>query len=116
MTVDLLLFEVGGVRYGVDATQVRRVGPVHGPPSVGAPLGPPAAPRRALVFCRPDGREERLDVDEVLGVRSVGVDELRRLPPLVQAPPLAVGALLDGDEAVLLVDLHALFSDPLRAR
>jgi len=112
--VDLVVFEIAGVRYAVDLTQVSRIDQPRGPPSVGAPLGAPSAPGRALVFTPPQGTERRLDVDAVLGVRSASSEDLRRLPPMVRAPPLALGALLDADEAILLVDLHAL--SPLSPR
>ena len=112
MMVDLVLFEIAGVRYAADLTQVSRVDRPGGPPSVGAPLGAPHLARRALVFSSPEGHETRLDVDAVLGVRSVGSDELRRLPPMVRAPALALGALIEAEEAILLIDLHALSLSP----
>lgn len=108
MRVDLLLFEIAGVRYATDLTQVARVDRPRGPPRVGTVLGAPKAASRALVFATPSGEERRLDVDAVLGVKNVGSDELRRLPSMLCAPPLALGALLEVDEAILLIDLHAL--------
>jgi hypothetical protein len=105
---EVLLFEIGGVRYGADLTQVRRIDRPRGPPTVGTILGTPAVPIRALVFDVPGAGERRLDVDAVLGVRSVSAGELRRLPQTAGAPPMALGALIEGEEATLLVDLLAL--------
>jgi chemotaxis signal transduction protein len=105
--VDLVLFRVGGTRYAADLTQVRRVDVDDPDQRLASPLGESAG-RRALVIARGGGPERRLRVDEVLGVHRVPADSLRRMPPLVAAPPLSLGAWLDGDEAVILVDLHAL--------
>jgi hypothetical protein len=108
--VDVVLFEIAGVRYGADLAQVRRVDVDDPHESVGFPLGRPGKARRALVF-HPDGEpERRLAVDAVLGVKKISVVELRRLPPTVAATPLSLGAWLDGGQAVLLVDLLALHS------
>jgi chemotaxis signal transduction protein len=107
-TVDLVLFEVAGVRYGVDLAQVRRVDRDDPAESVGHPLGQPITGRRALVFRPTAEQERRLAIDTVLGVRRVPVAELRRLPKALAAPPLSVGAWVDGPDTVLLVDLHAM--------
>jgi chemotaxis signal transduction protein len=105
--VDLVLFTIGQVRYGADLTQVRRID-IHEPnESVGTPLGP-CAGHRALVFSAVEGFEHRLRVDQVHGVRRVSADSLRRMPRVVAAPPLSLGAWLDGDQPVVLIDLHAL--------
>jgi hypothetical protein len=64
-SIDLVLFEVGGVRYGAELRQVRRVDSPQPDLDVGAPLGPCLSGRRALVF----------EVDA--GERSVRVDEVR---------------------------------------
>ncbi len=104
-TVDILLFEVAGVRFGADASQVVRIDRPIEEPSVGAPLGVPHAGNRALVFRSPDGELKRLDIDKVAGVRTVSIESLRRLPPPARVGVVPIGAWLDGDEAVLLVDL-----------
>lgn len=106
--VDVVLFEIGGVRYGADLAQVRRVDIDDPSESVGFPLGRPHDGRRALVFRPDDAPECRLAIDAVLGVRKIPVADLRRLPPAVAAPPMSMGAWLDGNEAVLLVDLFAM--------
>ncbi|MEW6432458.1 MAG: Frizzy aggregation protein FrzB [Myxococcota bacterium] len=106
--VDVVLFEIAGVRFGADLAQVRRVDLDEPTESVGYPLGRPRDGRRALVFQPEDGPECRLAIDAVLGVRKIPVTELRRLPRAVAAPPMSLGAWLDGDDAVLLVDLFAM--------
>lgn len=104
--IEIVLFEVSGTRYGADMTQVRRIGRADETRSVGAPLGPPTSGRRALIFGAA-GAEHALRVDEIHGVRSVPRAELRRLPPAAGPSPLVLGAWLDRDVAVLLVDLLA---------
>lgn len=106
--VELVLFEIDGARYGVDLTQVRRIDHLGTGDSFGHPLGTPRRQARTLVFAGAAGLERRLAVDAVLGVRSVPVTELRRMPPAVAAPRTSIGAWLDDDSTVLLVDLLAL--------
>ncbi len=109
-TIDLVLFEIAGVRYATDLMQVRRIGSV-GEGLVAYPLGRPKYGKRALVFAAPgtDEQEAQLAIDSVLGVHTVPVDDLRRLPLAVAASPMAVGAwVVDGSQTVLLIDLHAM--------
>lgn len=107
--VELLLFELGGARFGADASQVLRIDrpkAVAGPDPVG-PLGaldPARGPGRSLVFRTPQGFGQ-LKVDGVQGVRPVAVDTLRRLPAPAATQPYAIGVWLDGDKPVLLIDL-----------
>lgn len=108
--VDLVVFRVAGSRFAADLAQVRRVDVPEKAESVGAPLGEPHAGRRALVFEVAEGRERRLAVDEVLGVTRAPVTSLRRMPLVARAAPFSIGAWLDGDEPVLLVDLQAMTS------
>lgn len=103
--VELVLFRVGPARFGADAGQVLRVDRGLDVEDVGTPLGPLAEGRRALVFQDAEGRQWRLRVDLVEGVRAVDPLELRRLPAPAIHGAIPVGAWLDGDEAVLLVDL-----------
>jgi chemotaxis signal transduction protein len=110
--IDLVIFEIAGRRYGADMTQVRRIDRLEADASVGAPLGPPLEGRRALVFTPSGDRELHLAIDAILGVQSVAVDDLRRLPPAVGPSPFILGAWLDRDAAVLLVDLFA--TNPFR--
>ena len=104
-TVDILLFEVAGVRFGADASQVVRIDRPVEEQSVGAPLGVPMIGNRALIFQGPDGVLRRLDIDRVAGVRTVAIESLRRLPPPARVGQFPIGTWLDGDDAVLLVDL-----------
>jgi chemotaxis signal transduction protein len=106
-SIDLVLFEVGGVRYGAELRQVRRVDLPQPDLDVGAPLGPCLSGRRALVF-EVEAGERSVRVDEVLGVRRVETLDLRRLPAAVAASPMSLGAWLDGDRPIVLIDLHAL--------
>jgi hypothetical protein len=107
-SVDLVLFEIGGVRFGVDLTQVRRVDlPQPETNVVGAPLGRCQVGRRALFFDTEAG-ERSLPVDVVLGVQRVEALDLRRFPAAAAAPPMSLGAWLDGDLPIVLIDLQAL--------
>lgn len=110
--VEIVLFDVAGTRYGADMTQVRRIDRHDPHDSVGAPLGPCREGTRSLVFSPDGARDLHLAVDAVLGVRTVHRDELRRLPPAVGHSPYVIGAWLEQDAAVLLVDLHA--TNPFR--
>ncbi len=108
--VELVVFTVAGTRFAADLAQVRRVDVPEKAESVGEPLGRPASGRRALVFDQGEGRERRLTVDEVHGVTRAPVASLRRLPVAARAARYSIGAWLDGDEPVLLVDLASMIS------
>ena len=108
--VDILLFEVAGVRFGADASQVVRIDRPIDEVSVGAPLGVPHEGRRALIFAAQSGELRRLDIDRVTGVKTVAIESLRRLPPPARVGDVPIGAWLDGEEAVLLVDLQKMAS------
>lgn len=110
-TVEIVLFEIAGTRYGADMTQVRRIGKASEVESVGRPLGSATKGKRALIFT-PDGtREVGLPIDRLLGVHTVPIDDLRRMP--IAAPsPFVIGAWIDHDQAILLVDLPA--TNPFR--
>lgn len=110
--VDLVVFSVGGARFAADVGQVRRVDLDDHGESVGQPLGPPSRGCRALVFSIAGGLERRLAVDQVLGVKRVATQHLRRLPHAVNAPRYSIGAWLDGADTVLLVDLLATVPAP----
>ncbi len=107
-TVDLVVFELGGVRYGADLSQVIRLDFFDAQSSVGAPLGPAREGTRALMIDAGDGRDWCLAIDTLHGVRSVPVEQLRKLPPVARGGQISIGAWLDGDQAVLLVDLRAM--------
>ena len=53
----------------------------------------------------PSGELRRLDIDRVAGVKTVAIESLRRLPPPARVGAVPIGTWLDGDDAVLLVDL-----------
>ena len=104
-TVDILVFEVAGTRFGADASQVLRIDRPVDEVSVGQPLGAPKRGSRALIFKAPDGDLRRLDIDRVNGVQTISIESLRRLPGPARVGPIPIGTWLDGDRAVLLVDL-----------
>lgn len=106
--IDLVIFEIAGIRYGTDLGQVRRIDIDEPTESIGQPLGKPERGGRALVFDVGHGHERRLAVDNVLGVSRVPVGSLRRMPPAVNAAKFSIGAWLDGDATVLLIDLLAM--------
>jgi chemotaxis signal transduction protein len=106
--IDLVVFEVGGERFAADLGQVRRIDLDDPSESVGQPLGTPSFGKRALVFEVGGGRERRLAVDTVFGVSRVPITSLRRMPTAVKASSFSLGAWLDGDAAVLLIDLLSL--------
>jgi hypothetical protein len=110
--IDLVIFVVAGIRYGADLGQVRRIDLDEPTESVGAPLGKPDVGNRALVFEVGQGHERRLAVDEVMAVARVPLTSLRRMPPAVNASKFSIGAWLDGEATVLLVDLHAMVPLP----
>lgn len=103
--VELIIFEVGAVRYAADATLVVRIDRPEDHTVTRDELGPLKKGNRALVFRAP-GAEGSLRVDAVQGVKTVEATTLRRLP-LAASPSnsCAMGVWLDGDAPVLLVDL-----------
>ena len=113
-TVQLVLYEIAGVRYASDLTQVRRIGALDREQTVVHPLGEPNVGKRALVFAVNDHTEAQLAVDVVLGVHAVKVDDLRRLPSAASSSPVTIGAWVNGNQTILLVDLHATTPTPSR--
>ncbi len=107
--VELVIFEVGDTRYAADLSQVVRVDRLEAEGSVGRPLGEPREGNRAIVFLGRDGTERRLQIDTLLGVRAARISDLRRLPlPAQVSSNIPIGAWLDGERTVLLVDLLAM--------
>jgi len=107
--VELVLFEVGDARFAADLTQVVRIDRKEPTDHIGYPLGAPTEGGRTLVFRTPSGEEHRLAIDTLLGVKTVRIDELRRLPSAAQVSSnIPIGAWLDGERTVLLVDLFAM--------
>ncbi|HYV43590.1 MAG TPA: Frizzy aggregation protein FrzB [Myxococcaceae bacterium] len=110
--VEVLLFLVGPDQLGADASQVLRIERPHQPGPRRSALGS-ASPKRSLVFtCDEGGAEGALDVDLVLGVRTVPTRDLRRVPPAARTAPHAIGFWLDGDRPVLLIDLPRTLAAP----
>jgi hypothetical protein len=106
--IEILIFRVSGVRYGTDASSVLRIDRRGENEDVGTPLGTPLEGKRALVFSDGAGGERWLRVDTIEGVKSVSSLDLRRLPKPAIASPISIGAWLDADRAVLLVDLKRM--------
>ena len=104
-TVDILVFEVGNARFGADASQVVRIDAPLEAENVPNLLGATRRGKRALVFLGTDGVQHRLAIDIVHGIKSIALEQLRRLPPAAQHGKVNIGAWLDGDRAVVLVDL-----------
>lgn len=110
--VDILFFLVGQTRYGVDATQVRRIDRARGEISRRHVLGAPNEGNRALVFEGPDG-EASLPIDAVEGVRPVRVSDLRRVPAAAGRIRCVVGFWLDeADRPTVLIDLPQTLDGP----
>lgn len=113
--VDVVVFEIDGVRYGADLTQVIRLHALGGQSCVPSALGTPRTGGRALVIRDAEGGELLLEVDALHGVERVPVDSLRRLPGAAAAGALPIGAWLNGDSVVLLVDLTEAGALPVSA-
>lgn len=110
--VEVLFFQVGPDQLGADASQVLRIDRPRLPGLRRSLLGS-ASPKRSLVFrCDEGGAEGALDVDLVLGVRTVPTRDLRRVPPAARVAPHAIGFWLDGDRPVLLIDLPSTLAPP----
>jgi chemotaxis signal transduction protein len=110
--IDLLLFEVGPSVFGVDASLVLRIDRPTEETHTLADLGKPSHGSRCLVYRGGDGehQEQSLRVDAVRGVKTVGLNELRRLPEVASSRRYALGVWLDGETPVMLIDLQETFS------
>lgn len=102
---ELLLFQVGPLRYGADAAQVLRIAPLQADAIELGSLGPLQKAARAVVV-RVDGEERQVAVDGVIGIESVALERLRRFPKMARAGAEALGVWLDGDAPVVLIDLE----------
>jgi chemotaxis signal transduction protein len=103
--VDVLFFRIGPLRYGADASQVVRIERAGFQAELVDALGMPDEGNRALVFTTASG-ERQMCVDAVEGIRSLGLEDLRRVPPAAAAPPGVLGVWLeDGHRPVVLLDL-----------
>ncbi len=106
--IALVIFELAGTRYAADLSQVIRLDFYDSRCSVGVPLGPPRNGDKCLMIDAQDGRDWCLAIDTLHGVQRVPVEQLRRLPAVASGGNISIGAWLDGNQAVLLVDLAAM--------
>jgi hypothetical protein len=112
---ELLLFQVGARVFGAAVQGAVRIGNVRDVPAerlvVETVLGPPFARDRGIVVSPGGGEERTLVVDQVLGFRSVGEDELQPLPAFATACVRSAalrGFVMMDDAPLLLVDLPTL--------
>jgi len=113
-TGELLLFQVGARVFGAAVDGAVRIGNVRDVPAealvVETVLGPPFARDRGIVVAEAGG-ERTLVVDQVLGFRSVEVDEVQPLPAFARAclsSAALTGFVMMDDAPLLLVDLPTL--------
>ncbi|HZA14945.1 MAG TPA: Frizzy aggregation protein FrzB [Myxococcaceae bacterium] len=110
--VDVLFFRIGSARFGADASQVVRIERAGFHAELVDALGMPDEGNRALVFVTPSG-ERQMCVDAVEGIRTVGVDDLRRVPAAAAAPRGVLGLWLEGGQhPVVLIDLPTTVDAP----
>lgn len=112
---ELLLFQVGTRVFGAAVDGAVRIGNVRDVPAealvVETALGPPFARDRGIVVSPRQGEERTLVVDQVLGFRSVGADEVQPLPAFARAclsSTALTGFVMMDDAPLLLVDLPTL--------
>lgn len=108
--VDLLFFTAGDQLFGVDPLDVMRVDRFDDL-ARHCSVRPTASGR--VLISRDAHGEFQLPVDKVLGVRRFPRSALRRAPPIALAlgGPRAdevMGVCIDGEAAVLLLDLHVI--------
>jgi chemotaxis signal transduction protein len=110
--VDVLFFRVGPSRFGADASQIVRIERAGFQAKLVDTLGMPDEGTRALVFQTPSG-EQQVCVDAVEGVRTIEIDDLRRVPRAAGAPPGVLGIWLEnGRRPVVLLDLPSTLDAP----
>lgn len=103
--VDLLVFEVGPLRYATDAARVLRIAALEEGAVTLPALGALKRAARGVVV-EVDGVERQVAVDGVLGIHPVAIERLRRFPQMARAGAEALGVWLDGDAPVVLIDLE----------
>lgn len=112
LEVDVLLFEIGGILYGTDASQVIRIDRANVDAINEESLGALREGRRAVVFEDHEGFEAQLRVDAVHGIHPATIQDLRRMPMAAQCRPFTQGVWLkiSGEEVspIILIDLLAL--------
>lgn len=115
--VDLVLFQVGGVRFGAQAAEVLSAVPLGTPGTENVlwfhdALGmPEVVPYRDPVALELRGATHRIVVDGLENLVRRPLSDFRPLPTLIEAKVMAKGvwaALPDDSRMVLLVDLHRL--------
>lgn len=122
-TNEILMFQVGPRVYATEVYDVVRVGSVRDVAAetlvLDSILGTPFGRERGLVVGgRDDGAERTLVIDQVIGIRGVGAEDLQPLPPFAAAvmPSAAVtGFVLVDEVPTLLVDLPTLVRERLPA-
>ncbi|MGB8932819.1 MAG: chemotaxis protein CheW [Anaeromyxobacteraceae bacterium] len=120
---EILMFQVGPRVFATEVYDVLRVGAVRDVPAetlvIDSILGAPFGCERGLVVGGRGGDAEvTLVIDQVLGIRAVGVEDLHTLPPFaaVVMPSAAVTGFVVIDEVpTLLVDLPTLIRERLPA-
>lgn len=111
--VDVLVFRIGPAHYGADASQVLRIDRASFQTKLVEALGMPEEGNRALVFHDPKHAEAQICVDAVIGVRTVSVHQLRRVPAAAGQPKGVLGFWLDeGHAPVVLIDLPTSLDAP----
>ncbi|MGA9526033.1 MAG: chemotaxis protein CheW [Myxococcaceae bacterium] len=103
--VELLVFHVAGRTFAADASLVRRIARAGHASRLSDALGMPGKGDRALVVLDESGQELEICIDEVVGIQSVPVAQLRRVPSAAGSPRGVLGFWLDGARPVVLVDL-----------
>lgn len=111
-SVELVLFEVDGRTFAADASEVVRIAAADDEGQVYPLLGTPRSPRRSLLVASSLGLSA-IPIDSVLGMRRTLPEELRPMPAFAKmlVSPALLGFLLDGEQLILLIDLHALVKE-----
>lgn len=122
-TNEILMFQVGPRVYATEVYDVLRIGSVRDVAAenlvLESILGTPFGRERGLVVGgRGELAEQTLVIDQVIGIRGVGAEDLHALPPFAAAvmPSAAVTGFVMIDEVpTLLVDLPTLIRERLPA-
>lgn len=119
-SIGILLMRCGTWMVGVDALSVRAIRPPRqgdAPLDIGqflradGPLPPGDGSKRRVVELGGEGNTATFSIDNALGTRSLGLNEVRPLPPVLEhygAPSWWLGTAEEAGELVLLIDLSAL--------
>jgi hypothetical protein len=104
--VSLVLFEIAGLTFG---TALQSVAAVRGGRDErGTILGTPRAATRRLEFKDESGRAQHLSIDAFHGIWRAPVNELRRLPQIVNNSSVVAGVWLRAGALILLIKLEQL--------